>query len=114
MKRQELIDGITEYLTLGGLVNPGQMDHQKVRDLMMDVRYYLENTHDENDHEYSEEEYPDHEIIPINEWKEYVDFGTFIPDDGDGYYMINDEKTPVYVWEHPAPEGTTHVIWYNK
>lgn len=121
MKKQKLIDGINEYLTLGGLFNPEMMDHKKVRNLMMEIRDYLEGVPDDNDHDYSEEEYQavmggvmGGDLFTIEEWNNNVKLGSFIPDDGDGYYMINDKKTPVYVWEHPAPEGTTHVIWYNK
>ena len=119
MKNQklELYDKITEYLALGGLVNPELMDHQKVRDLMMEIRDYLRIKPDEFTEVIDssiEDEYEFSELIELEDWKESVKFGAFIPDDGDGYYVVDGKKTSVYVWEHPAPEGTTHVIWYNK
>jgi len=40
-KQQELIHRITEYLSNGGLFNPEYMNHDKVRDLLMDLREYL-------------------------------------------------------------------------
>ena len=41
MTRQELQDRITEYLCAGGLFNPEMMEHEKVRELLMDIRDYL-------------------------------------------------------------------------
>lgn len=38
MIRTDLSDRITEYLNNGGLFNPEMMDHEKVRDLLMDCR----------------------------------------------------------------------------
>ena len=115
MKRQELYDKITEYLALGGLVNPELMDHQKVRDLMMEIRDYL--TYDCDDKVCDEEEYQavmGGDLFTTEEWIENVRLGAFIPDDGDGYYVVDGKRTNIYVWDHPAPKGTTHVIWYNK
>lgn len=37
----QLIIKITEYLVAGGLFNPEYMEHEKVRDLLMDIRTYL-------------------------------------------------------------------------
>jgi hypothetical protein len=39
--RQELVERITEYLTLGGLFNPEMADHNAVRDLLIDCRAAL-------------------------------------------------------------------------
>jgi hypothetical protein len=39
--RQELLQRIQNYLECGGLINPEYMEHQKVRDLIVDVRDYL-------------------------------------------------------------------------
>jgi len=39
---KELSDRITEYLANGGLFNPELMEHDKVRDLLMDIREYLD------------------------------------------------------------------------
>ena len=40
-KQQELIQRITEYLSSGGLFNPEVMNHDAVRDLMIDLRKFL-------------------------------------------------------------------------
>lgn len=37
-RKPSLIDRITEYLELGGLFNPELMEHDKVRDLLIDCR----------------------------------------------------------------------------
>ena len=37
-----LVDKITEYLTAGGLFNPELMEHDKVRDLLIECRKELE------------------------------------------------------------------------
>ena len=39
--RQELIERINEYLASGGLFNPELMHHDKVRDLLIDLRKFL-------------------------------------------------------------------------
>jgi hypothetical protein len=36
--QQELSDRITQYLSAGGLFNPESMEHDKVRELLMDCR----------------------------------------------------------------------------
>jgi hypothetical protein len=41
-KKDELIERINSYLGNGGLFNPELMDHEKVRDLMVDIRDYFE------------------------------------------------------------------------
>jgi len=38
---KELVDRITQYLSAGGLFNPELMEHQKVRDLLIDCRKAL-------------------------------------------------------------------------
>lgn len=38
---QRLVGRIREYLSNGGLFNPEMMDHDKVRDLLMDVLEHL-------------------------------------------------------------------------
>ncbi len=38
---KELVDRITQYLSSGGLFNPELMEHQKVRDLLIDCRKAL-------------------------------------------------------------------------
>jgi len=42
-KQQELIQRITEYLASGGLFNPEVMNHDQIRALLLDVRYFLEH-----------------------------------------------------------------------
>lgn len=37
---------INEYLSAGGLFNPELMEHEKVRDLLMDIRDYLQGESD--------------------------------------------------------------------
>jgi len=39
---------ITKYLSAGGLFNPEQMEHEKVRDLLMDCRTHLDRLAQEN------------------------------------------------------------------
>lgn len=39
---QELLDRIKDYLGNGGLFNPELMEHEKVRDLLVDLGDYLE------------------------------------------------------------------------
>lgn len=39
--REMLLNRIQEYLLVGGLFNPEMMDHDKVRDLVMDCRDQL-------------------------------------------------------------------------
>lgn len=41
-ERRELVGRITEYLSVGGLFNPELMEHDKVRDLLMDCRSWLD------------------------------------------------------------------------
>jgi hypothetical protein len=38
---KELVNRITEYLSVGGLFNPELMDHVKVRDLLIECREAL-------------------------------------------------------------------------
>lgn len=42
VKASELSSRITQYLSVGGLFNPECMDHDKVRDLLMDCRTHLD------------------------------------------------------------------------
>jgi len=42
MYNTELSNLITEYLSAGGLFNPELMDHEKVRDLLIDIKKYLD------------------------------------------------------------------------
>jgi hypothetical protein len=38
---KDVCDRITQYLSVGGLFNPELMEHQKVRDLLIDARSVL-------------------------------------------------------------------------
>ena len=40
-KSQQLLNTIQDYLGNGGLFNPECMEHEKVRDLILEVREYL-------------------------------------------------------------------------
>lgn len=44
----ELLERINEYLSVGGLFNPEEMEHDKVRDLIMDCRSYITGTKPSN------------------------------------------------------------------
>jgi len=39
--RQELLARIQNYLEMGGLFNPECMEHDKVQELILDIRNYL-------------------------------------------------------------------------
>ena len=41
LSRERLVERITEYLSKGGLFNPEEMDHDKVRTLLIDCREHL-------------------------------------------------------------------------
>lgn len=40
----DLISRINNYLQSGGFFNPEMMEHEKVRDLLMDIRTHLQGT----------------------------------------------------------------------
>jgi hypothetical protein len=41
MSHLDLLDRINDYLVKGGLFNPENMDHEKVQQLLLDIRDYL-------------------------------------------------------------------------
>ena len=54
-------------------------------------------------------------VFSKQEWVEMVRCGTFIPDDGSGYWATDkgyDRTLPVFHGQ--MPEDATHVVWYNK
>lgn len=54
------------------------------------------------------------EVMDIEEWNAYVECGLFIPNDGSGHWGTETHYTyEGSVWRD-APEGATHVHWYNK
>lgn len=56
------------------------------------------------------------DVYTLEEFKQCVETGCFIPDDGSGYFMKNDrEESNISVWStDEAPSWATHVSWYNK
>jgi len=42
-RKQEVVNKITEYLCNGGLFNPELMNHDSVRDLLIECRELLDN-----------------------------------------------------------------------
>jgi len=54
------------------------------------------------------------DIMTIEEFEECVKCGSFIPDDGSGYYGTETHYNYLSVWSYIAPKGATHVHWYNK
>lgn len=43
-EKEILLSRILQYLMVGGLFNPELMEHEKVRDLIMDIRDYLRDS----------------------------------------------------------------------
>ncbi len=57
---------------------------------------------------------PDYaDVMTVEEWKDNVDGGLFVPDDGEGYWCKGNKESRDSVWESKA-EDATHVAWYNK
>lgn len=54
------------------------------------------------------------DIMSVEEWQANVDFGSFIPSDGSGYWAKKDVCSTLSVWSVEKPEWATHVAWYNK
>lgn len=55
------------------------------------------------------------DVMTLDEFNRYRKVGAFISYDGDGYYGTATHQSNVNVWsDHPIPEGTTHVAWYNR
>ena len=46
-EQQELVGRIQSYLGNGGFFNPEMMEHDKVRDLIMDCRDYITTSQEE-------------------------------------------------------------------
>lgn len=55
------------------------------------------------------------DLITIEEFKQCVQCGAFIPYDGDGCYAtetrMDDDSN---VWMDDAPDWATHVMWFNR
>lgn len=54
------------------------------------------------------------DIFTDLEWREAVADGSFIPDDGDGYWMMGETQESNVDCFDPQPTWATHVAWYNK
>lgn len=57
------------------------------------------------------------DVMTIEDWKECVESGGFIDDDGfalasNGAHCTKEEYYPSIA--HKLPEGTTHIVWYNR
>lgn len=58
-------------------------------------------------------------LIPLNEWKECIKHGIFVPDDGYGVWVSGDSYLYEYsdprnnVFKEP-PKEATHVAWFSK
>lgn len=54
------------------------------------------------------------DVFTKDQWEHHVALGCFIPSDGCGYWGTETH----YSWDancfRPAPEGATHVHWYNR
>lgn len=80
MSAKELNERITDYLTNGGQFNPEYMDHDKVRDLLIDVQQYLlanDTAHELTDEwvEQYVDEQIQHAVSYQNDqqwWQEYI------------------------------------------
>lgn len=54
-------------------------------------------------------------VVELENFRDAVDVGAFIPSDGIGFY--GDSTSFTYsgsIWNDPTPEGATHIHWYNK
>jgi hypothetical protein len=59
-------------------------------------------------------EIPDYaDVMTLADWEEAVERGSFIPDDGIGYWCKDGKESRDEVFETDA-EDATHVAWYNK
>lgn len=54
------------------------------------------------------------DVMTKEEWEEQVSYGVFVPYDGNGYWGTETHfSRKVHCWQE-APEGATHVHWFNK
>ena len=70
-----------------------------------------------------EKELPDYgDLIPIDEWRESVEYGMFTEDDGCGNWVKDGKMTRNWsdhvcdldVIDEAIEFGITHVMWFNK
>lgn len=60
------------------------------------------------------------ELYTLSDFKESIQCGAFIPDDGSGYFGTETHYSYDFsVWSmldkmQTRPEGATHIHWYNK
>jgi len=60
-----------------------------------------------------------HQVMSVQEFKEYVDDGSFIDYDGTGYYARDYMQSPFQavpstIFHEGLLKGWTHVHWYNR
>lgn len=63
---------------------------------------------------FDEEAYDFVDLFDKEEWEACVKMGAFIPSDGSGYWGTATHFSHDYNSFRPAPEGATHVHWFNK
>lgn len=59
------------------------------------------------------------DMFTIEEFKNRVKSGSFIDDDGYGYYATDDSKSDIYVYPSDFTENIyrddfSHIIWFNR
>lgn len=62
---------------------------------------------------YTREVDPETDVFTVEEWKEAVANGSFVNDDGSGFWMKDGKESQDEVFS-TEPEDATHVAWYNK
>lgn len=56
-------------------------------------------------------------VFTLDEWREAVGMGMFNEYDGSGAWAKDGQYLTGFVFDDvfaPAPEGATHVVWFNK
>lgn len=55
------------------------------------------------------------DLIPAEQWLASVEWGYFIPYDGDGYWATKEGyDNDSNVWDLNKPAWATHVLWLNR
>lgn len=60
------------------------------------------------------ERYDFADVMTKEEWISCVEVGAFIPSDGDGYWGTETHFSRDFYCFRAAPEGATHVHWFNN
>lgn len=58
-------------------------------------------------------------LLPLDEWKDEVRCGTFLPSDGTGNFATEISMTTTFDEDNifdleSIPEWVTHIMWFNK